>query len=73
MGTGVTLAVRPPGNWKSKLEKSFDEQLKEVGRTESFTTIVALLTSLNSGLRRVTILVGWSRVGKVLWSSRTAD
>jgi hypothetical protein len=20
MGTGVTLAVRPPGNWKSKLE-----------------------------------------------------
>ncbi len=36
MGTGVTLAIRPPGNWKSKLgsrklARSFDEQLREVG------------------------------------------
>src|SRR6266481_1312651 len=36
MGTGVTLAIRPPGNWKSKLgsrtlARSFDEQLGEVG------------------------------------------
>jgi hypothetical protein len=36
MGTGVTLAVRPPGNWKSKSpvqnrRVNFDEQLNEVG------------------------------------------
>jgi hypothetical protein len=36
MGTGVTLAVRPPGNWKSKFASgnrrlNFDEQLDEVG------------------------------------------
>src|SRR5579872_5336540 len=32
MGTGVTLAVRPPGNWKSKLDgtpASFEQQPKE--------------------------------------------
>jgi hypothetical protein len=39
MGTGVTLAIRPPGNWKSKLSSrktamSFDEQLKEVGKPQ---------------------------------------
>jgi hypothetical protein len=39
MGTGVTLAIRPPGNWKSKFDsrnmaKNFDEQLKEVGKPQ---------------------------------------
>jgi hypothetical protein len=78
MGTGVTLAVRPPetGNRNSRFKQSsFDEQLKEVGKPKFRFGSSAMQKELFRGMIAscTFVLPGLSHVGKVLWSSRTAD
>jgi hypothetical protein len=80
MGTGVTLAVRPPGNScclrGSCKQRNFREnlKLKEAGTTNrQFPLENIAMWKERLSLATVPILIEWLRVGKVLWLSRTAD